>query len=141
MFQVTVSVFIDRDIEDVYEFSTDPANTYEWSGDVVDHIHDGDLVVGSTGRYVQKFMGREIDSNYELTAVNPPYEYCFQTTSGPIQFSGCQLYEEVDGGTQVTMEIEGEPGGFFKVAEGMVKKQLTSSLQDDLNTLKSVMEG
>ena len=58
-----------------------------------------------------------------------------------MQFQGCQRYEEVDGGTQVTFDIEGGPGGFFKVAEGMVKKQLVSTLEKDLNTLKGILEG
>jgi uncharacterized membrane protein len=141
MFQVSVSVFINRAIQDVFDYSLDPANTPAWQTDVVEHVHDGDMVAGSTGRFVQKFMGREIDSNYEVTSINPPYESCFQTTSGPVQFQGCQRYEEVDGGTQMTFEVEGEPGGFFKVAEGMVRKQLASTLERDLNTLKAVMEG
>jgi hypothetical protein len=41
----------------------------------------------------------------------------------------------------VTVAIEGEAGGFFKVAEGMVANQLEKSVQSDLENLKAIMEG
>ena len=97
--------------------------------------------VGSTGIFVQKFMGREMSNDVEVTSYNRPYEACMASTSGPIQFTGCQYYEEQEGGTLMTFSAEAEVGGFFKVAEGMVKNQFESQFEGDLATLKQVMEG
>jgi hypothetical protein len=49
-------------------------------------------------------------------------------------------FKSVDGGTQVTTCVEGEPTGFFKLAEGMVAVQLEKSLEQDELKLKEILE-
>lgn len=136
-----VSVFINRSIQDVWDYSADFARAGEWQAGVVRSEMYDPVGVGATGIFVQKFMGREIESDIEITAYDPPYQVCFRTLSGPISFAGCQNYQEENGGTWVTVAIEGEPGGFFKIAEGMVANQLEKSVQGDLENLKAIMEG
>lgn len=141
MISVEVSVFIDRPVQEVWDFASDIERTQEWQQDVIRAEMNGPLAVGATGVFVQKFMGREIENEMEITGYDPPYEMCFTTTSGPIAFEGCQRTVEQDGGTLASFVVEAEVGGFFKVAEGMVAKQLESSLQRDLESLKAIMEG
>ena len=40
----------------------------------------------------------------------------------------------------MTTNLQAKVGGFFKVAEGMVAKQMQSQIIDDSNELKSLME-
>jgi hypothetical protein len=143
MISATSSVFINRPVEEVFEFTAAFENSHLWQGDLIrsEQTSDGPLGVGATGIFAQKFMGREMENTVEVTVYDPPYQMCFRSTSGPIAFEGCQTCESVDGGTQFTVAIEGEAGGFFKVAEGMVQKQLASSLERDNNNLKAVLEG
>jgi len=141
MFQLSKSVVINRAIQDVFDYSVDPANTPVWMDDIVEHTHNGALEVGSTGRRFVKFMGLKLGGNYEMTAFNPPYEAGLQASSGPLQFQVRQRYEEVDGGTQFTYALEGETGGFFKVLLWLFKKEAASQLEKELNTLKGILEG
>lgn len=143
MISVEQSVFINRLPEDVFAFATDVPNIPSWQLDAVsaEPTSDPPPGVGSTMRLMQKFMGREIANDIEITVWEPPYRMCFQTTSGPIGFAGCSTCEESDGGTQFTWTMEGEVGGFFKVAEGIVARQLEKSVGENLNQLKSIMEG
>jgi len=141
MFQVSKSVVIYRAIQDVFDYSVDPANTAAWMDDMVEHTHNGALEVGSTGRRVLKFMGLEMGGNYEMTVFNPPYEMCFQAAYGPVQFHICQRYEEVHGGTQFTFDFKWETRGFLKVAEWLVKKEVASQTEKEVNTLKGILEG
>jgi carbon monoxide dehydrogenase subunit G len=46
-----------------------------------------------------------------------------------------------DGGTLVTMRGEGEFGGLFKLAEGMMKSQMDRQMDDTLQALKKALEG
>ena len=39
------------------------------------------------------------------------------------------------------MGAQGEAGGFFKLAEGMVQKQMQSQLEGDLQRIKKMLEG
>ena len=141
MISTEVSVFINRPVQEVYDFASDFAKTQEWQQDVIRSEMNGPLAIGTTGVFVQKFMGREIENDVEITGVDPPYELCFKSTSGPISFEGCQRTVEQDDGTLASFVVEAEVGGFFKVAEGLVAKQLESTLQRDLENLKAIMEG
>jgi hypothetical protein len=136
-----VSVFVARPIGEVFDYMTDLSKAHEWGDDVVRAEAHGDPAVGMTGVYVQKFMGREVENEVEVTAYNPPYELCYRTTAGPVSFEGCQRCEEQDGGTLVSQSVNAEVGGFFKVAEGMVANQLESSMQKDFDNLKAILEG
>jgi len=51
------------------------------------------------------------------------------------------LLAEMGGGTHVSMHMTGEAGGFFKLAEGMVQKELDKSIGQDLSKLKALLEG
>ena len=141
MFTTEVSVFINRPVQEVYDYASDIARTQEWQQDVIRSEMNGPLELGQTGVFVQKFMGREIENDVEIIGVDPPYELCFKSTAGPISFEGCQRTVEQDDGTLASFVVDAEVGGFFKVAEGMVAKQLESSLQRDLDNLKAIMEG
>jgi carbon monoxide dehydrogenase subunit G len=46
-----------------------------------------------------------------------------------------------DGGTLVTMSGEGEFGGLFKLAEGMMKSQMDKQMDDTMQALKKALEG
>ncbi|NIV10390.1 MAG: ATPase, partial [Aliifodinibius sp.] len=46
-----------------------------------------------------------------------------------------------NGGTLMTFSGEGKPGGFFKMAEGILRKRLESQFEKNLNRLKALLEG
>jgi len=141
MIQFSKSVVINRPIQAVFDYSVDPTKTPVWMDDIAEHTHNGALEVGSTGVRFVKLMGLKLGGNYEMTAFNPPYEACLQATSGPLQAKVCQSYEEVDGGTRFTYEAEVEGRGFYKVIEWLIKLEGTSTLEKELNKLKSILEG
>ncbi len=143
MISAAASVFVERPIEEVFAYIAEMGNTQQWQADVTraEVTSNGPLGVGSTGIFAQKVMGREISNEFEITAYDPPYQLCFKTIAGPVSFEGCQTCEEQNGGTLVTMHMNGEAGGFFKVAEGMLQGQVQKSFERDLNMLKQVLEG
>jgi carbon monoxide dehydrogenase subunit G len=142
MFSVDKSVHIDKPAADVFSFVSDFANDAKWQSGVVrsEQTSAGPLGKGTTGQTVQKFMGREMKSDLLVTTFDPPKRFGAKTTSGPVQFEVMCTLEEMGGGTHMTVHMEGEPGGFFKVAEGMVKNELNKSLDTDLAKLKQMLE-
>jgi carbon monoxide dehydrogenase subunit G len=142
MFSVDKSVHIDKPAADVFSFVSDFANDAKWQSGVVrsEQTSAGPLGKGTTGQTVQKFMGRELKNDLLVTTFEPPKRFGAKTTSGPVQFEVMCTLEEMGGGTHMTVHMEGEPGGFFKVAEGMVKNELNKSLDTDLAKLKQMLE-
>ena len=141
MVQFSKSVVINRAIKVVFDYSVDPTNTPAWMDDTPEHTHNGAMEVGSTGTRFVKFMGLKLGGNYEITAFNPPYKYCFKATSGPLQAKVCQSYEEVNGGARFTYEAEVEGKGFYKVLEWLINMEGTSTLEKELKKLKGILEG
>ena len=142
MFSVEKSIHINKPAADVFSFISDFSNDAKWQSGLVssEKTSDGPMGVGTTGTYVQKFLGRELKNDMLVTAYEPPKSFGEKTTSGPVQFELMCTLAEMGGGTHMTVHMEGEPGGFFKVAEGMVKNELNKTLDGDLAKLKQMLE-
>ena len=98
-------------------------------------------VVGSKYTEVRKFMGQDMKSTMEITAFEINTKFSAKVIKGPVPFEVTASYEASGSGTKMTTKVEGEPKGFFKVAEGMLQGQLEKSLEEDGNRLKRILEG
>jgi hypothetical protein len=76
-----------------------------------------------------------------VTVFEPNKRFMQKVISGPIPFEIIETFDPDVNGTKLTVLTHGEPGGFFKLAAGMVQKQLESQLQSDIERLKNVLEG
>lgn len=134
--------YIDRPKQEVFDFVTDPANDAKWrdSASSAEWISEGPVGVGSTQRSVDKFLGRKIELTTEVTAWDPPNKYGLKTLSGPIPTESTITFESEGSGTQLTINGQVEFGGFFKMTEGLVGKQVEKQLDTDFNGLKRVLE-
>ncbi len=144
MIKTRISVSIDRTREDVFDYFTDPANGAQWQSSVQSSqwASQPPYGVGSTQNSVNRFLGRKIESTVEVTAWDRPSKYGFKVIEGPVPLQGVAgLTTSGEYGTELTMDIEAEFGGFFKLAEGLVGKQLEKTLDTDFNALKLVLEG
>ena len=143
MINVEVSTVINRPVADVFAFFTEPANNPKWEEGLIEcrMASPGPMGVGAQVLEVRKFMGRHMESTLEVTAYEPNKKYAVKVASGPIQFDLSAMFETVGDGTKISTSGQGEPGGFFKLAEGLVKKQLQSQVEGDMGRLKKVLEG
>ncbi len=144
MFKTRFSVSIDRSREDVFDYVTDPANDAQWQGSCMGSqwASEGPHGVGSTKVSVDKFMGRKIESTIEVTMWDRPKKIGFKAIEGPVPFQAVIGLESVgESGTELTVDLEAEFRGFFKLAGGLVGKQLEKELKTDFNALKLLLEG
>jgi carbon monoxide dehydrogenase subunit G len=132
------SLFINHPPQEVFDFVSNPANDTEWrnSAESAEWVSEGPPGVGSTQHAVSKFLGRKIDSTVEITVWDPPNRYGQKVVSGPVPFEVTIKFEPKENGTQLTIGGDAEFGGFFKMAEGLVGRQLDT----DFNALKLVLE-
>jgi uncharacterized membrane protein len=143
MISAEASVVVNRPIDEVFDVLIDPSRGREWQGGLVEAelLTDPPVATGSQARYVIKIVGREMDSEIEWTEITRPTKIAWQVIKAPIPGEGSHTLSEVEGGTQIVYEMSGEPGGFFKLAAGMVQKNMQKELQEDLNRLKALLEG
>ena len=142
MFMVERSIFINSPQQEVFNYTYDPANAHKWQSQVlsVEWSSEGPHGVGSTQRAVARFLGRDIETNSQITVVDPPSQHGFKSVGGPIPIEGGMRFESEGDGTKVTMGGQLDVGGFFKLAEGLVKRQLESQFVTNLEALKLLLE-
>jgi uncharacterized protein YndB with AHSA1/START domain len=142
MIKVEKSVTINKPVEEVFAFVVNHENTTKWQGGVEAIIPEGPAnAVGSKYTEVRKFMGQEMKSNLEITAFVENAKWAAKVLKGPVPYEVTATFESTGGGTKMTTHVEGEPKGFFKVAEGMLTGQLGKSLEEDGDRLKKILEG
>ena len=137
-----VSVVIDRPVGEVFEFVSDPATAIRWISGVIEsgQTSEGPMGVGTVCRTSRRFLGRQIDSTWEITEYEPHTRYSFKSTSGPIRFQGSDTFEAFEGGTKLTFAVEAVMGGFFRMAEPLLVRMATRQFESDLANLKDLME-
>lgn len=139
MINIERSIVIDKPVEDVFAFVSDGSKAPSWQSGL-EAVEGQTNVIGSQYTEVRKFMGREMRSVMEVTALEPNARWAAKVLKGPVPYEISVRFEPLDGGTRLTTQMQGEPTGFFKVAEGMVKGQLEKSLDEDTNRLKKILE-
>lgn len=142
MITFEIGILIDRSIEDVFAFISNPMNLPKWQSMVtkVEPVSSGPVGVGSTFNVHSELMGRKIDSVMDITDYEPPSKFGFKNIAGPMQIQAMASFKPVGTGTRMGLNAKGEPGGVFKLAEGVLAKQVKSQLEENLKQLKSVLE-
>ena len=80
-----------------------------------------------------------MESTSEITAWDPPQQLGIKSVS-PVPFEATIKFESKENGTELTVSGNTEPGGFFKIAEGLVGKQIDKQLDTDFSALKLLLE-
>jgi carbon monoxide dehydrogenase subunit G len=137
-----VSTFINRPPQEVFDFMTNPANISKWQGgaESAQWASEGPVRVGSILHTVGKLLGRKMEMDMEISQWAPPSEWGLKSSNGPMKFNNINKFEPKDGGTLIVQDFEGEVGGFFKIAENLVAKQLQKQVESDGQALKKLLE-
>lgn len=142
MINLDFSALIDRPQKDVFAFVADPGNMSKWNSAVVslEQIAPGKVGVGTKFKSLGEMMGRRIEGEMQITAYEPDTKCGFQVTAGPMQVNITLSFKTVGTGTKINLNAQGNPGGLFKLAEGVLAGQVKSMMEGNLARLKTVLE-
>jgi len=139
---VQISTTIKRPIEDVFAVMSDSSNRPKWmsGADGFTKTSDGPIGVGTTWHGAGKMFGRRVETDIEYTEFEAGRSF---TTKSATPFPNTMAFtlESVDDGTRVTQTVDGEPGGFFKLAGPLLAAAFKRLFQGNLDNLKDLMEG
>ncbi|MFM8874951.1 MAG: SRPBCC family protein [Anaerolineae bacterium] len=143
MINLDLGVLIDRPMKDVFAFVANPNNMSKWNSAVVslEQVTPGVVGVGTKFKTVGEMMGRRIEGDMQVTAYEPDTKCGFQVQAGPMQVNLTMTFKTVGTGTKVSLNAQGNPGGLFKLAEGVMAGQVKSMMEGNLARLKSALEG
>jgi carbon monoxide dehydrogenase subunit G len=136
------TVFVERPPEEVFAFLTDLSRLPQWQSGAIE-VRKLETSVGVGTKYVEvlKFLGKRFEATIEVTEYEPGRRFSIKTLSGPIPFQVQHELESSDGGgTRLSVTLEGEPGGLFKLAEPLVMRNAQRQVASDFATLKRLVE-
>jgi uncharacterized protein YndB with AHSA1/START domain len=145
--RVEESVEINRLVEEVFSYTSNPENFPQWAATVREVRQDtpggGPLNrEGERFTLMQQALGRRFEAPFEVIAYEPNRHYAYRSREGhPVPVTMDFTFEPVSSeGTRFTPRIEAEPSGFFElvgpVLEGVIRRQMRTNLE----TLKELLE-
>ena len=142
MINLDLGTLIDRPVKDVFAFITNPNNMSKWNAAVVsmEQMTPGAVGVGTKFKNIGEMLGRRIEGEMQVITFEPDSKYGFQMNAGPMQMNVTLTFKTVGTGTKLNLNGQGNPAGFFKLAEGVMAGRVKSMMEDNLARLKSVLE-
>ena len=136
------TIEIGRPVEEVFAYVTEPKNTQEWvSGVEVDNLTSkGPIGVGSKGRRVETYMGRD-ELVWEVTEWTLNELAAFEVESDKFIGHGEYRTEPADGATRLTYRFKGDAKTpFFILFMPFMMPMFNRKAKKDYRKLKAILE-
>ena len=145
MQKFTAGVFVNRSQMDVFNFLSNPAIKHKWMPilESAAWTSSGEPGVGSTVRAIMKMAGKETEMRLEITQWDVPNRYGYKILTVPFPMKAMAhsfRLEPEDGGTRVSQVGEFEMVSILRFAAGLMGKMASKINQNELNTLKQLLE-
>jgi hypothetical protein len=141
---VTVRETIRKGREAVADYVFDHRNDPVWIGGITESELMGSepLGTGSDVRRVASFMGRRIDYVLRVQEMERGRRLMMRSVKAPFPMVVTYAFEDAEGGeaTVASVRVQGEPGLMYKLAGPLLARQVRTSVSDDLETLKGLLE-
>ncbi len=140
MVKSETSVHINRPVAVVFKYLSDPTKLPEWAS-MFDEAtpSESPVRVGTKVQTRSKFLGRNMESTFEVIEHEPNKRFVTKTDK-PFPLKRIDTYESEGGGTKVAVVLEGDPGGFFRLAEPILSRIMKKQGQAQLDTVKELLE-
>lgn len=142
MINLDLGTLVDKPVKDVFAFVGNPNNLPKWNSAVVslEQVTLGEVGVGTKFKSIGEMMGRRIAGEMQVTAYEPDTKCGFQVNAGPMQVNITITLKTVGTGTKINLNAQGNPAGFFKIAEGIMAGRVKSMMEENLARLKAQLE-
>jgi uncharacterized protein YndB with AHSA1/START domain len=143
MIEFSVSVEIDRSVNEVFAYVTDPAKLPRWQTNTISVTQetDGPLGVGTRLREVHRApRGRDLVSLVEVSEFEPGRCFALRILEGPLPIDGRFTFAPTELATRVELLGKGQLTGVLRLGEPVVNRVLRRQFARDLTRLKRALE-
>ncbi len=140
MVRIDFTLAIARPPADVFARLVDLDRLPEWQESSLVSSADGPLELGRHVKERRRIMGRELETELEVTACDPPQRLTLKALGGPVPFTVDHQLVDDNGSTLLHVVAEAKPGTFMKLAEPMIARTAEQELRKDFTRLKEQLE-
>jgi uncharacterized membrane protein len=135
------SIVVDRPVDQVFAFFTDPSNELKWRTHLKEVVAPGPVVVGSRVHQVVKGPGgRGISADIEITGIEQSARYAFKVVAGPVRPVGEFRFAEEDGATTVSLSLSAELTGIKNLVLSRSVQRAMDGEMTALDRAKAILE-
>jgi len=140
---VIVGTTIAAPRDEVARYVMDHRNDPVWIGGITESelLGEPPIAVGSRVRRVASFMRKRIEYVNEVTHLEPGTLLEMRSVKSPFPMVVTYAFEEADGGTRASVRVQGDPSALYRIAGPLLARQVRRSVQSDLDTLRTILEG
>ncbi len=138
-----MGVDVDRSANEVFAFVAEFENNPRWQRGMRScrWTSPSPRGVGSTYDQVARFLGKEIVSSFRVLEHHPGRRVKITSTSGPFPITETRTVQPLgDGRAHVSAIVEGDAGGFFRIAGPVLRALVARSVRGDYVRLKRLLE-
>jgi uncharacterized membrane protein len=141
--KVVQNVVINLPAREIFAYVAEFENLADWSGAViaVRKTPSGAIHVGTTVLITIRFLGKWVQSTYEVVECEPGHHITLKSIAGiaPCVFNF--LFEPLEAGrTRLSFEAAIQQGAYLGLAEQTAASATRRQIEHDLLTLKEILE-
>jgi uncharacterized membrane protein len=140
---ISTEIVIDRPRAEVAAFAADPDNAASWYEHIKRVVWRSrkPLAVGTRVAFLAESLGRQVEFDYEVTALVPGEQLVMRTAEGRFPMETTYAWrDEPGGGTRMSLQSRGEARGLGRVGVPFLKRAMRRSSEKDLERLKHLLE-
>ena len=143
MTSLETHVRIERTVEEVFDYVSDPLSFPTWNSaatEVSPISTGGSDGVGATYSIVRELLAGRVENVLEVVARERPRRFAIRTISGPTPFAYEFRFSADGSATVVAVELHAELGAIQSLLGPLAQVRLRRGVDANLATLKGVLE-
>ena len=140
MLRAEIKLEIARPAADVFDYLTDVEKLPEWQASLVSARAEGELGVGMRIVERRALLGRQAETELEVTACEPGHRFALHSVRGPVQLEIDHLLEQDGRSTSLSVSARAKASGLLRFAGRAVEARARQELQRDFGRLKAILE-
>lgn len=137
-FELTVEIA--RSPEDVFAYLTEVSKLPDWQSSATAVEADGTVQLETRIRERRAFLGRDVRTELEVTAYDPPQRFDVTSRSGPVPFSIHHALERTADGTRLQVAVDVTLGPMLRIAAQGPPKLAEREFRADFERLRRILD-
>lgn len=135
------SILINRPVEQVFAFLSDPQNRSKWQANLVksEKVTDGSVRLGTRLREFRQMGRREVETHVEVTSLESNQRFSTKTITKPLVTDN-YMFESENGGTRIRHQYTMTTSGIMRLLEPLIAGSVKNGLNESFENLKRLLE-